>query len=357
MDFQSCLIQQINRHPSMQPRDILKLCYQGAYGAEHLLENLGHARACLEKEYAIVDAADSELFEVISPQVCRINLAAWKYRNLPIEWLFRMFAASASIHPSGSALFESYLRTAEELTAQGMIGFHFSDWQSYLSNYRASGKSSVHHSEHYRQSEHPSYRIISCRYLCLLPLLEKIASSMDGKDICVIAIDGPAASGKSTLAKHLNTILDADIVQMDDFFLPPSLRTEERFRTPGGNIHHERFLEEVVAHLAEPEGFSYRVFDCGQMALNGEKFIDSKPFRIVEGSYSCHPVFGRYADATAFLQVDPDEQMRRIFDRNGEKMAELFKNRWIPLEEAYFNHFSIAAKADFILNPSFPSET
>ena len=190
---------------------------------------------------------------------------------------------------------------------------------------------------------------------CLLPILETIARSMTSSPICVIAIDGRAASGKSTLAKRLQTILDADIVQMDDFFLPPELRTEERFRIPGGNVHHERFLDEVIANITKPEPFTYRIFDCSRMALNGEKRIASRPFRIVEGSYSCHPVFGRYADVTIVLQVQPEEQMRRILARNGAEKAKQFRKRWIPLEEAYFNHFSIAETADLRIEISISS--
>ena len=202
---------------------------------------------------------------------------------------------------------------------------------------------------------HPSMQPQDIMKLCeqdargaeyLLPILEAIARNTTSSPICVIAIDGRAASGKSTLAKRLQTILDADIVQMDDFFLPPELRTEERFHTPGGNVHHERFLDEVIANITKPEPFTYRIFDCSQMALNGEKRIASRPFRIVEGSYSCHPAFGRYADVTVALQVEPEEQMRRILARNGAEMAEQFRKRWIPLEEAYLNHFSIVEKAD-----------
>lgn len=183
----------------------------------------------------------------------------------------------------------------------------------------------------------------------LRPILEKIAQKRREGQVYVIALDGRAASGKSTMAKQLGTILDADVVQMDDFFLPTALRTEEQLRQPGGNVHYERFLEEVIPHLSAPEGFSYRVFDCGQMDYNGTKDIKSKGFRIVEGSYSCHPIFGDYADLTVFLQVEPEEQMRRILARNGEDKAQQFQSKWIPLEEVYFAYHSVAERADLRL--------
>lgn len=165
----------------------------------------------------------------------------------------------------------------------------------------------------------------------------------------VIAIDGMSASGKSTLAEQLAATLDAEVIHMDDFFLPPEMRTEERLSTPGGNVHYERFQEEVLPQLSQSQAFSYRIFDCSRMDFHGEHKLTVKPYRIVEGSYSCHPVLGAYADLTVFLQIDPEEQMRRIIHRNGAEKAEMFRTRWIPLENAYFDAYSIAQKADLTL--------
>ena len=50
-----------------------------------------------------------------------------------------------------------------------------------------------------------------------------------------------------------------------------------------------------------------------------------------------------------FAHVEADLQMARIRERNGEKMAEMFRTRWIPLEEAYFAACDVAAKADILL--------
>ena len=37
MNFSDHLKKQLSLHPSMQPQDIVKLCYQAAFGAEPLL--------------------------------------------------------------------------------------------------------------------------------------------------------------------------------------------------------------------------------------------------------------------------------------------------------------------------------
>ena len=346
MDFKQYFLQQMNIHPSIQPQDIVKLCFQAAYGAEHLLNDLHAAEAYLEKEYAAIEACNIPLYECISDHVCRVNLAAWKWYKLPLSWLFKMFASSSQVKSKDNHLFFSYLKTAEQVLQQTDCAFSMADWHTYLTKYQKTGISPVHHSLQYRAQEQPAYRIINTCYIRLFPLLKYIAGHLSEDQVYVIAIDGRAASGKSTMAGHLQTILDADVIHMDDFFLPPSLRTAERFATPGGNIHYERFLEEVLPHISKPEGFSYRIFDCGQMDYNGNHTVGNVRFSIVEGSYSCHPLFGRYANVCVFSDVNPQEQMHRILHRNGAEMAEIFQNNWIPLEEKYFENYNIASRAD-----------
>ena len=344
MSFEIFLMEQLKKHPPMQPQDVVKMCYQAAFGADHLLSDISAARCYLEKEYAAVASADVELYEQISDSVCRVNLSAWKASGLPLEWLFRMFAASCKVEPNGKEKFAEYLQAAERCIA-GMC-FAENEWTTYLVEYKKNDMPSVHHSEHYRANEHPAYRIVGSCFCRIFPLHKKANEYVDGDKPCVIAIDGRAASGKTTLADCLQTVLDADVIHMDDFFLPPILRTEERLNEAGGNIHYERFDDEVLQVISEQKPFSYRVFDCSIMDFGGMREIGDKQFRIVEGSYSHHPKFGKYADITVFSDVVPEEQIERIHKRNGEKMLQMFQSRWIPMEEKYFEHCSIKDNVD-----------
>lgn len=164
--------------------------------------------------------------------------------------------------------------------------------------------------------------------------------------IRIIAIDGRCAAGKTTLAAQLAEELGGDVIHMDDFFLPPELRTPERRKEPGGNVHYERFLEEVLPKLREEEAFSYQRFDCSKMALGERIPVKNDGFVFVEGAYSCHPVLGDYMDLKVFLDIDAGEQTERIRKRNGEDRLQDFLQLWIPLEEAYFQAFSVEEKAD-----------
>ena len=374
MNFEQHLTNQALAHPTTQPRDIIKQCYQAAYGAEHLLADLDRAYAYLEKEYASVTASATQpLWEAISPQICRVNLAAWKNRDLPLTWLFRMFAASASVvtdRQQATAQFLDYLGKADSMIRDGQLAISFpvEDWNDTLSSYKQTEMTAVHHSEIYRQAEHPAYRIVRQEFVRLLPVLEAVAEYFREKSPiadhismplstttstgfsvdtaspispCILAIDGRAASGKTTMADQLAEILGADVIRVDDFFLPPDLRTSERLQTPGGNVHYERFIEEVLPHLRSQNSFTYRRFDCHIMDYHGVREIGTNPIRIVEGSYSHHPTLGDYADLRIFSHVDPDKQMERILHRNGSQMAQMFEQRWIPMEEKYFQTYQI----------------
>ena len=349
MNFERYFTEQLHNHPSMQPQDVVKLCFQAAFGAEHLLSDVQRAEVWLRKETEETAAADIPLYEAISKKMCRVNLAAWKYHGLPVEWLFRIFLLSAAEQMEGEEIFLLYLKQAEECLKQEKKAFSMEEWQTYKEDYLAEGIRAVHHSEAYRKGEHPAYRIVNRKWMRILSVLQQAAKILGEKETCVIAIDGRAAAGKTTLSKDLQAVMEAEIIQMDDFFLPVALRTAERFAEAGGNVHRERFAEEVLPCVGKKEPFSYRIFDCGLMDYNGRKEIGIAHVRIVEGSYSQHPALGRYADITVFAHVEADLQMARIRERNGEKMAEMFRTRWIPLEEAYFAAYDVAAKADILL--------
>ena len=334
MGFEKYILRQLEAYPAMTAQDIVKLCYQGAYGPGHLLADVEKAKAYFDSEFADVAPSDIPLAENISDCYCRINLGAWKNTSMPAQWLFSMFLLSADGAAKDEKLLMNYLEAAKEFIAD----------DKYLETYKASGMPAVHHSEKYRQAYSPAYRVVSRSLAKLLPVMEQITE----KEPFVIAIDGRAGSGKTTIAEQLKKVLGAEVIRMDDFFLPGELRTAERLAEPGGNIHYERFADEVLPALLKKDSFLYRKFDCHTKDYAGNAEVSQSRIRIVEGSYSCHPVFGNYADLKVFADVDAATQIDRIIHRNGSEMAELFIIRWIPMEEEYFARFDIKEKADII---------
>lgn len=358
------LIGQAKMHPSMTPQDVYKMIFQAAFGAEHILQDEDAAWEYLKREYEEVQPGDGLLYEQIAGDIYRMNLRAWKKKNLPPEWLFRMFVGSvrgASIQDN----FRQYAEEAAEVVKEGIFTFSTEEFLRYTEEYNPARPHAVHHSESYRAAERPSYRLVSGKYLRVLPIVEAMAAGKVstvpadadsteymGNNMCrnrmTISIDGRCASGKSTMAEILSEITGAGVVHMDDFYLPAELRTKERLEQPGGNIHYERFREEVMSFL-KTGAFTYRKFDCSSMQLGEERKVADNPYCIVEGAYSTHPIFGEYADLQVFSDVDAWEQLRRIGNRDGEEYLSMFKQKWIPMEEKYFQVYQIKEKADIIV--------
>lgn len=344
--MEACFARQAALHPSMTPQDALKMAYQAAFGAEHLLADTEAARQYLLREIETCAAnADEPLAEEIAPDLCRINLRPWKAAGLPPEWLLRMFLAASAPRTDGESRFHQALDVLDRLTAQGKMPFCAEDWQREKHAYLAEGLRAVHHSEAYRMGERPAYRLAPGRFKRLLPLLTAIDPSRRE----IIALDGRCASGKTTLAADLAQIAGAAVIHTDDFFLPPELRTAERLSAPGGNVHYERILTDVLPGLRKGEAFAYPAFDCSVMRLNGEREVPAASLTVVEGAYSCHPALGDYMTLRAFSDVDPDTQRRRILDRDGKAGLENFLTRWIPMEEKYFAAFRVRETAQVIL--------
>ena len=156
----------------------------------------------------------------------------------------------------------------------------------------------------------------------------------DGFVIC--ALEGGAATGKSTLAGQLTGIYGAPVIAMDDFFLPPALRTPERYAQIGGNIDSERFDREAAAFLRVRQPFSYSVYDCHHDRMAGEKRVPAAPVIIVEGVYSLHPRYRDVYNLRLFLRASHETQDARLRAR-GEWLYRRFQEVWLPLEKAYFD--------------------
>lgn len=179
-------------------------------------------------------------------------------------------------------------------------------------------------------------------------VVRSASALLSEKPLVIVAIDGRCASGKTTLSRILAERLSATVVHMDDFFLPPARRNEETRELLGANAEIDRFLSEVLLPLSRMEMADYRPFSCKRGEYLTRVPVSPRGVVIVEGSYSCHPLLRRYYDLTVFLTVLPEEQLRRLEERGGRACLNAFRERWIPLEEAYFSRYDIADACDIV---------
>ena len=164
----------------------------------------------------------------------------------------------------------------------------------------------------------------------------------------IVAIDGRCGSGKTTLAARLQKNLGCTVFHMDDFFLRPEQRTQERLAQVGGNVDYERFAREVLAPLGAGQGFSYRPYHCKTGTLGEAVVVEPKAINIVEGTYSQHPYFGDAYDLRLVLTVSETVRTQRILNRPAHLHRRFFEE-WIPKEQAYFAAFAIAEHCDLLV--------
>lgn len=196
-------------------------------------------------------------------------------------------------------------------------------------------------------------------------LKKNVIDNLQDNSRLIVAIDGCCASGKTTLASRLAADLQADLIHMDDFFLPPALRTPMRYEEPGGNVHYERFRTQIArpllaARVPDTNNRPAFVKEAGWPVLHWDRFVcadgtfapdlchtSGKPLLIIEGCYCMRPEFRPLYDLSFFFRTTGEEQLRRIRLRNGDERLPMFRNKWIPLENRYFSYYHIAEHCHF----------
>ena len=171
---------------------------------------------------------------------------------------------------------------------------------------------------------------IHTEYQHIFDVINNLLEEEDTKSL-IIAIDGRCGSGKSTLGALLTEQFDCNIFHMDDFFLPFEMKTSKRLGEAGGNVHYERFEEEILRSLKQHKSVKYSQYLCNKGDFSQPTEVEPKKLNIVEGSYSLHPTLRNYYDYKIFIDIDSKAQQKRIFKRNGEQNLQDFLSKWIPM--------------------------
>ena len=333
----------------MEPCDAVKLIFQNEYGGEHLICEPNATLAWLRAERAATpDDPEAAPVEEIGNGMVRVTLGAVEFTDRALRELNRDFFRSALIHVGRRKNFLGKLDVLRRLTEERAVAFGGEELETYLAQYISMGCCPLSHSPTYRAAYRPAYRVVK-RSASQVVLFRDLEQLRDRGERALVAIDGRCGAGKSTLAARLEWELGLPVVHMDHFFLPLEKRTRARLSKPGGNIDHERFLQEVLEPLAAGKAPAYRPYSCRTGKFGEPIPIKSSPVVIVEGTYACHPALWDSYDRRVFLTADPEVQLRRLEGRDGRSQLEVYREKWIPMEERYFSTFRIEDRCDYQL--------
>lgn len=159
------LLTHARRYPAMEPRDAVKLLYQSRFGGGHLIQNEESCMAYLRREYTATPQRDCPLLEDIGNGFVRVMLSALDAHGYSAVQLGQDFIRCAASVQGSMEEFQKTLAILTALTRQGKMPFSPQALENYLDGYAAAGFPAVSHSEAYRNTYHPAYRVLHRDYL------------------------------------------------------------------------------------------------------------------------------------------------------------------------------------------------
>ncbi|WP_199701021.1 uridine kinase family protein [Jiangella rhizosphaerae] len=160
----------------------------------------------------------------------------------------------------------------------------------------------------------------------------------------VVAVDGPAGSGKTTLAARLASRLDdAPVVHMDDLY-------------PGWD-GLARAAAAVAAEVLEPLAAGrparYRRWDWHADRWAGWVDVPPAPVLVVEGCGSGSTPGAPYLALLLWVEAPHDVRMARGFERDGDAFRPYWE-RWARQEAALFAAERTRERADVRIDTASP---
>jgi len=329
------LREQCLRYPAMQQQDAVKFIFQAMLGVGHLLADRDTVTKHLVRETDTLSAdPDEPLLEPLSPAWCRLNLRRAMAEQLSSQIIAGLMMVSV-FAPDFSRqdvydLCVSLAQTGEMQLTDPRILEQITD-PNWLPS----------HSPEYHEAYHPAYRVVSAGWVPYLEAVCRISRKLQEKRRIQVTIDGPCASGKTTLARRLAEVFQAAMVHTDDYVIPHAKKTEERLAVPGGNCDADRIVREILVPWSNEDPVRYRRYDCKADIFLPEEVLPESEILILEGSYSNLPGIREKADVRIFLDVSREVREMRLRKRESPESLKRFYERWIPLEEAYFAAFGL----------------
>ena len=327
-----CLAAQRVRYPAMEGQDIVKFAFQAMLGVGHLLADRDTVTEYITREMDGTVADPGEpLTEKLSPAWCRLNLRRAAAEGIPASVIARLMLSSGTEIPlTRRDVYEFCNGAGKEWIADPRQAEEILDETRLPS-----------HSPAYREQYHPAYRVISADWIPRLEAVIRIAGKLSGTGRLLVTLDGPCASGKTTLARRLAEVFGGPVVHTDEYVIPHAQKTPERLAVPGGNCDAERLAGEVAAPWKAGKTVRYRRYDCRADRMLPEEKLPDGTVLILEGSYCNLPEIRRHADVRLFMDTPEEVRFGRLRKRESEASLRMFRERWIPLENAYFAAYGL----------------
>lgn len=160
----------------------------------------------------------------------------------------------------------------------------------------------------------------------------------------IIAIDGPAGAGKTTLAAYLQSVLNKSmtvhVVHMDDLY--------HGWNTPFDKEFTSRLTTITDAHRENRPSQVTR-YDWKSASYLESMTIDSCDLLILEGVASSHSIISDTLTATIWVDTSEETGLERVLARDGAQY-QVEMHLWLTLQKQHFKSQGSQKKADFELS-------
>jgi uridine kinase len=144
----------------------------------------------------------------------------------------------------------------------------------------------------------------------------------------IVVIDGPAGSGKTTLAKSLSGLLEnCPIIHMDEIY--------EGWENALSPKTSQDLVEWIINPLLEDKSIEYLKYDWHLEQRIEKVVINNSKVMIIEGVGASVSEISKHACLKLWIEVNEETGINRVLTRDGLQIQEQMK-KWQSQESKFF---------------------
>ena len=153
----------------------------------------------------------------------------------------------------------------------------------------------------------------------------------------LVCIDGPAGSGKTTLASRVAELAGASVVHLDDLY-------------PGweGLFEVDRIVLDLLGPLAEGRSGRYRRFDWTSYEFAESRVVEPAALLVLEGVGSGNQGWRDLVGTLVWVEAPEAVRFERGLARDGESVRDRWV-QWMHDEARLFAQQRTRAAADLVM--------
>lgn len=156
----------------------------------------------------------------------------------------------------------------------------------------------------------------------------------------LIAVDGPAGSGKTTFADRLGVALGAQVVHSDDFPVP----------WDGGPAGWFAALaDQVIAPLSQGRPGGFPRYDWVRGVYAEHVAVPVAPVLLIEGVGTARRDVDRLLAFRVWVEAPREVRWHRVLERDGAELEPRWRD-WFAAEDAWFAQDATRDRADLVVD-------